>query len=428
MCLPENTAIAVRGTEVIGTVGGGAESVILISGQVDLVSIGGDFVSHPGLAAVVAVDMFGIGADGGLEFNADVVAAPLDYCNCSLVRAGFGVQVAGGQIATPGRIDTATIDAVIDAITIKESIEETSQQHPALTPAEEEAAEAGLAETGETSQSGDAATEPELATAEPEAEIEPAVLPVQETAGAAEPSPEAEESLSEFDKVVMRAFGLSDEEKPASEAVGDARSETQGQLVMAAGLAAEGPDDDDKADGAVTEDSGQNEVKLDDQVEDTPTEEEKRNEIKVEEAVLERTSPPVRPTAASHHRPPTPIPTPPTTHPLSPRFPELRSATAPMTTASLVSATLTGSDSNSGDTLTYSVSGGSADTSVSGFTHSRTRYGTLYVNSSSGAYRYVPNDSAIEALTSNASRTSPCRCLMERQRLADVDGQHHRRQ
>ena len=232
--LAGNTAIAVRGTEVIGTVGGGAESVILISGQVDLVSIGGDCVAS---GSGGGGDMFGIGADGGLEFNADVVAAPPDYCNRSLVRAGFGVQVAGGQIATPGRIDTATIDAVIDAITIKESIEETSQQQSEQpAPAEEEAAEAGLAETGETSQSGDAATEPELATAEPEAEIEPAVLPVQETAGAAEPSPEAEESLSEFDKVVMRAFGLLDEEKPASEAVGDARSEPQGQLVVAAGL------------------------------------------------------------------------------------------------------------------------------------------------------------------------------------------------
>ena len=65
---------------------------------------------------------------------------------------------------------------------------------------------------------------------------------------------------------------------------------------------------------------------------------------------------------------------------------------------------LSASERDSGDTLTYAISGGSADTSVSGFTHSRTgSYGTLYVNSSSGAYRYVPNDSAIEGLTSNTS-------------------------
>ena len=98
--LAGNTAIAVRGTEVIGTVGNGAESVILISGQVDLVSIGGDCAASGSGGA--GGDMFGIGTDGGLEFKADVVAAPPDYCNRSLVRAGFGVQVAGGQIAVPG--------------------------------------------------------------------------------------------------------------------------------------------------------------------------------------------------------------------------------------------------------------------------------------------------------------------------------------
>ena len=183
--LAGNTAIAVRGTEVIGTVGGGAESVILISGQVDLVSIGGDCVAS-GSGGGGGGDMFGIGADGGLEFNADVVAAPPDYCNRSLVRAGFGVQVAGGQIATPGRIDTATIDAVIDAITIKESIEETSQQQSEQpAPAEEEAAEAGLAETGETSQSGDAARRiPRLS----QSGIEPRSSGAGD-GGAAEPSP-----------------------------------------------------------------------------------------------------------------------------------------------------------------------------------------------------------------------------------------------
>jgi len=41
--LAGSTSIAVRGTEVIGTVGGGVgDSVILISGQVDLVSIAGE--------------------------------------------------------------------------------------------------------------------------------------------------------------------------------------------------------------------------------------------------------------------------------------------------------------------------------------------------------------------------------------------------
>ena len=70
-------------------------------------------------------------------------------------------------------------------------------------------------------------------------------------------------------------------------------------------------------------------------------------------------------------------------------------------TFSAATASLSASDRDSGDSLTYSISGGSADTSLSGYTHSASgSYGTLYVNSSSGAYSYVPNDSAIEGLTS----------------------------
>ena len=44
--LAGNTAIAVRGTEVIGNVGGGSETVILLSGQVDLQSTAG-IVARP---------------------------------------------------------------------------------------------------------------------------------------------------------------------------------------------------------------------------------------------------------------------------------------------------------------------------------------------------------------------------------------------
>ena len=51
--------------------------------------------------------------------------------------------------------------------------------------------------------------------------------------------------------------------------------------------------------------------------------------------------------------------------------------------------------------MTYGVMGGSADTSRAGFTHSNVgTYGTLFVNSSTGAYDYVPNDTAIEQLAS----------------------------
>ena len=63
--------------------------------------------------------------------------------------------------------------------------------------------------------------------------------------------------------------------------------------------------------------------------------------------------------------------------------------------------TLTGSDADTGDTLTYAISGQSADNSRSGFTHSEAgTYGTLYIDSASGAYEYVPNDSAIEGASS----------------------------
>ena len=48
--------------------------------------------------------------------------------------------------------------------------------------------------------------------------------------------------------------------------------------------------------------------------------------------------------------------------------------------------TLTGSDADSGDTLTYAISGQSADTSQSGYTHAASgSYGTLYINSNTGA-------------------------------------------
>lgn len=66
-----------------------------------------------------------------------------------------------------------------------------------------------------------------------------------------------------------------------------------------------------------------------------------------------------------------------------------------------ISGTLSASDSN-GDTLTYGIS----NSSILGTTSSRTgSYGTLSLNTSSGAYTFVPNDTAIEALSVNMSET-----------------------
>ena len=407
--LAGNTAIAVRGTEVIGTVGSGAESVILISGQVDLVSIGGDCVASGSGGA--SGDMFGISTDGGLEFNADVVAAPPDYCNRSLVRAGFGVQVAGGQIAVPGRIDTDTIDAVIDAITITNSAEQSSQQSEQTAPADEEASEAAeSAQPAAPAETGDAPTTETVSDpAESGSDAGSAPATVTEAAvstvtDAAE-EPKAEDTLSEFDKVVMRAFGLMEEDGATSEsAAKPGESEPQGALVLAASLAEEEAAGEDKPEETsdTAEDSGRpDDDGFEEQVEDTPTEEEKRNEVKVEEAVLDLN----KPKGEAESSEPTESEADPNTAPTLASISGIAfSDSANDDSFTLVSATLTGSDSDSGDTLTYSVSGGSSDTSVSGFTHSRAgTYGTLFLNSGSGAYRYVPNDSAIEGLKSDTS-------------------------
>ena len=66
--------------------------------------------------------------------------------------------------------------------------------------------------------------------------------------------------------------------------------------------------------------------------------------------------------------------------------------------------TASGTERDTADTLVYSITGGSSDNGLSGYDVSRTgTYGTLYLNSASGAYAYVPNDSAIEGLKTSAS-------------------------
>ena len=68
-------------------------------------------------------------------------------------------------------------------------------------------------------------------------------------------------------------------------------------------------------------------------------------------------------------------------------------------TFTATSASLSGTDRDTGQTLTYSITGGSADTSLSGFTHSRTgTYGQLFVNSSTGAYRFIPHNPAVDII------------------------------
>ena len=64
------------------------------------------------------------------------------------------------------------------------------------------------------------------------------------------------------------------------------------------------------------------------------------------------------------------------------------------------SGTLLGNDGGAGTTLTYGIVGGGVDTSHSGYDVSLTgAYGAFFVNSASGAYTFVPNDAAINALS-----------------------------
>jgi large repetitive protein len=79
-------------------------------------------------------------------------------------------------------------------------------------------------------------------------------------------------------------------------------------------------------------------------------------------------------------------------------------------TFSNTTGTLAGSDRDSGATLTYGISGGSTggSTNIGGTVYDVSltgTYGTLYVLSSTGAYVYVPSNSAINALTGSASET-----------------------
>ncbi len=59
---------------------------------------------------------------------------------------------------------------------------------------------------------------------------------------------------------------------------------------------------------------------------------------------------------------------------------------------------LTASDVDAHDTLTYGATGATANVSQSGFDMAVAgTYGTLYINSTTGAYEYIPSDAAMEA-------------------------------
>jgi Ca2+-binding RTX toxin-like protein len=70
-----------------------------------------------------------------------------------------------------------------------------------------------------------------------------------------------------------------------------------------------------------------------------------------------------------------------------------------------VIGTLTHTDVDVNDTATYAIVGGTSST-LPGYHFAKVgTYGTLHVNSATGAYTYVPNDGAMEALNADASES-----------------------
>ena len=119
-----NTAISVNGTEVLGTINGVSDQVILMSGEVDLASMGGDCGGAPS-----GGDMFTISQSGTLQSNAESTASAPSSCSRSLVRAGFGIQVgSAGRMSAPGRVAVSEVDDVIDAVTVKAVTEQPVPQ------------------------------------------------------------------------------------------------------------------------------------------------------------------------------------------------------------------------------------------------------------------------------------------------------------
>src|SRR5262249_769757 len=70
---------------------------------------------------------------------------------------------------------------------------------------------------------------------------------------------------------------------------------------------------------------------------------------------------------------------------------------------SAASGDMSSTDRDSGDSATYGVLGGVSDNSLAGYDTSKaSAYGTLYVDSATGTYNFVPNNNAIAGLKTGA--------------------------
>jgi len=443
--LAGNTAIAVRGTEVIGNVGGGSETVILLSGQVDLQSTAGDCGQTE---SQQGSDMFGIGRDGQLEFNAAISETPPAFCQQSLVRAGFGVQVAAsGVISTPTRIDQDDIDAVLEATIIRrpsaaeeesdtedtedaDSNEADAADPEKRDPDESETEDTAADETARRDDmrndndaadndaaDNDADNEKRLGAGESQAsEDSGAVLRVR-TANSfvAAEDPEKQNAAdrkgtpSDFDKVVMRAFGLldrpADDDGKDSEPVMD--NAALSDLTRNDGRS-DGRSDDSRKDAAA--DDGKANARADDGKPDAGeadadrragTDDILEDNMKREADAVEAGE---RTLADSNTE---------SSNSGGNSAPVLAAISAVSLTDSTADdsfsntdGNLSASDSDSGDTITYALASSTPSNAVSGFTHMRQgTYGVMLLNSATGAYRFMPSSNSIQALSSNASES-----------------------
>ncbi|HYG25327.1 MAG TPA: VCBS domain-containing protein [Caulobacteraceae bacterium] len=72
-----------------------------------------------------------------------------------------------------------------------------------------------------------------------------------------------------------------------------------------------------------------------------------------------------------------------------------------------VTGTLSADDVDTGDTKVYGLAGATADNAIGNYNASRaTTYGVMYLNTATGAYRFVPNAVAIKALPAGANPTT----------------------
>ena len=280
-----------------------------------------------------------------------------------LVRPGFGVQVGvTGQMTSPGRVTTKAVDTVIDAVTVR-AVTTPEVLPPAVDSMDQTVVEVAAADPG--------------GVALPDSE--PLVKP---------------DDISAFDQIVMRSFGMINDGKPDAETVDDkGDAVTQLQPAMLLGETAEdGPTEEDKTGTGKESDTDAADGKT--IAEKTIAEEENRYAKKVDEAA--RGSDGSSDSSSESD----------SDSNAAPQLASISGFSFTDTSAddsfSDQTGTLTGSDSDSGDTLTYAISGQSANTSQSGYTHAASgSYGTLYINSSSGAYKYIPTDSAVEGATSS---------------------------